>query len=224
VIGGYENFLTLNAPLYDSGNSFGLYRQQIDATQMSEGYHYLSVIVFRHRPAGTTPIFREVRKVVYIDREPPSIELAQAGMTVDDDRPEFVIHALDRTTKQVYAFVNLEPGEDPLTMLNSSSQVIPFDRFTFIKLFDEALEPGENTVTVVAVEDSGNTNVLQATVTLAGSCPADFTGDGTLNFFDISAFLNAFNASDASADFNSDGQFNFFDVSAFLNAFSAGCP
>ena len=29
---------------------------------------------------------------------------------------------------------------------------------------------------------------------------------------------------DPSADFNGDGSFNFFDVSAFLNAFNAGCP
>jgi glucose/arabinose dehydrogenase len=55
-------------------------------------------------------------------------------------------------------------------------------------------------------------------------CPADLTGDGLLNFFDISAFLNAFNAQDPIADFTGDGSFNFFDVSAFLNAFNAGCP
>ncbi|MEX0876855.1 MAG: GC-type dockerin domain-anchored protein [Phycisphaerales bacterium] len=224
VIGGYENFLTLNAPMYDSGNSFGLYRQQIDATQMEEGYHYLSVIVFRHRDPGTTPIFREVRKVVYIDREPPAIELAQAGMVFEDDRPEFTVNLLDRTAKEVYMFLNLGAGEDPLTMLDSSSQVIPYDRFTYIKLLDDALEPGENTVTVVAIEDSGNTNVLTETVTLGAACPADFTGDGVLNFFDISGFLGAFSSGDPDADFNGDGQFNFFDISGFLSAFSAGCP
>lgn len=47
---------------------------------------------------------------------------------------------------------------------------------------------------------------------------------GTLNFFDVSAFLSAFNSADASADFNGDGQFNFFDVSAFLSTYNAGCP
>jgi hypothetical protein len=26
------------------------------------------------------------------------------------------------------------------------------------------------------------------------------------------------------ADFNGDGMFNFFDVSAFLQAYNAGCP
>jgi hypothetical protein len=55
-------------------------------------------------------------------------------------------------------------------------------------------------------------------------CPADLTGDGMLNFFDVSAFLQAYNTMDPVADFNNDGMFNFFDVSAFLSAFNAGCP
>ena len=56
------------------------------------------------------------------------------------------------------------------------------------------------------------------------TCPADLTGDGTLNFFDISAFLEAFAAKDPIADFTGNGTFNFFDISAFLEAFAAGCP
>lgn len=59
---------------------------------------------------------------------------------------------------------------------------------------------------------------------VTSNCPADLTGDGVLNFFDVSAFLSAFNTMDSVADFNNDGSFNFFDVSAFLAAFGAGCP
>ena len=55
-------------------------------------------------------------------------------------------------------------------------------------------------------------------------CPADMTGDGTLDFFDVSAFLSAFAAMDPTADFTGEGVWDFFDVSAFLAAFSAGCP
>jgi len=55
-------------------------------------------------------------------------------------------------------------------------------------------------------------------------CPADLTGDGILDFFDISAFLAAFSASDPVADFSEDGVFDFFDISAFLSAFTKGCP
>ncbi len=57
-----------------------------------------------------------------------------------------------------------------------------------------------------------------------GTCPADLNGDGTLNFFDVSAFLTAFNSMNPIADFTGDGNFNFFDVSAFLQAYNAGCP
>ncbi|MCA9276498.1 MAG: hypothetical protein KDA29_10775 [Phycisphaerales bacterium] len=58
----------------------------------------------------------------------------------------------------------------------------------------------------------------------APACPADLTGDGMLNFFDVSAFLTAYNAMNPVADFNGDGNFNFFDVSAFLQAYNMGCP
>lgn len=63
---------------------------------------------------------------------------------------------------------------------------------------------------------------------LVGSLPcnsADFAEPfGELSFFDVSAFLTAYNSTDPSADLNNDGQFNFFDVSLFLGAYSAGCP
>ena len=57
-------------------------------------------------------------------------------------------------------------------------------------------------------------------------CPADFAEpSGTLNFFDVSAFLSAFNNHETSADLSRPfGQFNFFDVSAYLAAYGNGCP
>ncbi|MFK7759649.1 MAG: GC-type dockerin domain-anchored protein [Phycisphaerales bacterium] len=56
------------------------------------------------------------------------------------------------------------------------------------------------------------------------SCAADLTGEGDLNFLDVSAFLAAFGSMDPVADFTADSDFNFLDVSAFLAAFAAGCP
>lgn len=55
-------------------------------------------------------------------------------------------------------------------------------------------------------------------------CPSDLNGDGLLDFFDVSAFLVAFNSQDPAADFTQDGDFDFFDVSLFLTSFGAGCP
>ncbi|MGJ8636529.1 MAG: agmatine deiminase family protein [Phycisphaerales bacterium] len=61
--------------------------------------------------------------------------------------------------------------------------------------------------------------------TITGSaCAVDLNGDGVLDFFDISAFLEAFASMDPIADLTGEGAFDFFDVSAFLSAFSAGCP
>ena len=62
------------------------------------------------------------------------------------------------------------------------------------------------------------------TIGIAYVCAADLNADGSLNFFDVSMFLNAFNAMDPIADFVYDGVFNFFDVSAFLQAYNSGCP
>ena len=61
-------------------------------------------------------------------------------------------------------------------------------------------------------------------ISTGAGCPADLTGDGELNFFDVSAFLSAYASQDPIADFNGDGVYDFFDVSAFLSAFTGGCP
>ena len=55
------------------------------------------------------------------------------------------------------------------------------------------------------------------------TCDVDFSGDGTLNFFDVSAFLSLFNSQDVRGDLNNDGNFNFFDISIFLSLFTQAC-
>ena len=52
--------------------------------------------------------------------------------------------------------------------------------------------------------------------------PADLNGDGTLDFYDVSAFIVAYQSNDPVADFNADGQWDFFDVSMFLEIYLAG--
>ncbi|MEZ6165390.1 MAG: GC-type dockerin domain-anchored protein [Phycisphaerales bacterium] len=67
-------------------------------------------------------------------------------------------------------------------------------------------------------------SIIPGICLVGDTCPADLTGDGALDFFDVSAFLSAYNAQDPIADYNGDGMLNFFDVSAFLSAYNAGCP
>ncbi len=56
-------------------------------------------------------------------------------------------------------------------------------------------------------------------------CVADLSGDGVLDFFDVSAFLAGYNAQSPGTDLVAPfGSWDFFDIAAFLAAFSAGCP
>ncbi|CAN0588088.1 unnamed protein product, partial [Laminaria digitata] len=81
---------------------------------------------------------------------------------------------------------------------------------------------------VSAASNTNNVQRYQVAVFTAplppAACPADLTGDGMLDFFDVSAFLTAYNNNQPAADFDGNGNWDFFDVSAFLSAFNAGCP
>lgn len=61
--------------------------------------------------------------------------------------------------------------------------------------------------------------------TSCNACPADINGDGSLNFFDLSAYIAQFNSQNPAADLAPPfGEFNFFDVAAYLGLYNAGCP
>lgn len=77
-------------------------------------------------------------------------------------------------------------------------------------------DEGDGSIVEAAIDD-----VRIVSVGCAGS-PADLNGDGELDFFDVSLFLQLLAAEDPIADFNQDGSWDFFDVSAFLQALSAG--
>ncbi len=83
---------------------------------------------------------------------------------------------------------------------------------------------GEVVTATATRASTGETSEFSACVAVAGGCIPDLTVDGVLDFFDVSMFLNAYNAMDPLADLTGDGVFDFFDVSAFLNAFNVGCP
>lgn len=127
------------------------------------------------------------------------------GVMVNDNP---TIHDVAIPLGVTFAFAPL-PGS-PIIDAAATDEFPPFDQLGFNRLQDGNgdLSPAPD---IGAYEQTG-------------ICVADLTGDGTLNFFDVSAFLSAYNAMNPIADFTGDGVFNFFDVSAFLGAYNAGCP
>lgn len=53
--------------------------------------------------------------------------------------------------------------------------------------------------------------------------PADFNGDGSIDFFDYLDFVDAYSLNDPSSDFNGDSFIDFFDYLDFVDAYSLGC-
>ena len=90
--------------------------------------------------------------------------------------------------------------------------------------------PGGAMIAAWTDDRSGTVDVYAQRVKADGTlgydstCGPDLTGEGTLDFFDVLAFLQAFANMEPIADFANDGVFDFFDVLAFLQAFDAGCP
>ncbi len=227
VIGGYEQFTDVNQPGMASPSKSGLYEQVIDATRLEEGFHYISTIAFRQRPGGTSPIFAEERVVICVDRLDAPLELVNLDGP-DDPRPTYEIVTPDGTVERVHTFLNLAPGSDPVALASIFNAAQRYDRNQFRRTFDTDLQPGQNTVTVLAFETSGRPVVREFGVQFGdGSCNAADLAQpfGSLTFADISAFLAAFQGQDPSADLAAPfGSFTFADISAFLAAFSAGCP
>jgi len=95
-------------------------------------------------------------------------------------------------------------------------------------LIYDAETPGEYYIEVSPDTSTNNIQRYNASLLVTAlppvECPADLTGDGEVNFFDVAEFLGAFGAMEPAADFTGDGKYNFFDVAAFLTAFAEGCP
>lgn len=216
---GYERFLTVNDPRF--GGGAGEYQQVIDATTLADGYHYISVAAFRHRPAGEEPLFREWRQVIYLDREAPPVELIDPVEIIEDDQQLFRVRPLDRTANAVHFLWDVPPGEDPIDLANLSNLGIYHDRFEWRRTIVD-LDHGFHTLSVVAFEPSGNASVLEQEV-FVDLCVGDFNKDAVLSILDFVAYQNAFVAGDESADIDGDGMLTILDFVAFQEAFLEGC-
>lgn len=117
-------------------------------------------------------------------------------------------------------------------------QFIPEGYFMLDSLIDAsqgpwAIQPGgangiNNQRQIIAAARQGISGPIGAVrLSPIGNCAPDFNGDGFVDFFDYSGFVNCFEAETCppgtTGDFNHDGFMDFFDYSDFVAAFEAGC-
>jgi hypothetical protein len=74
----------------------------------------------------------------------------------------------------------------------------------------------------------GDGNVTQNDLDIANGlinpcCPGDWNNDGVIDFNDLLAFLNDYNAQNPRADVNQDGVIDFNDLLAYLNLYNTTC-
>ncbi|MBK7405201.1 MAG: hypothetical protein IPJ41_11355 [Phycisphaerales bacterium] len=219
-ISGYEQFTTLHEPLFGSGGSEGRYWQEIRSSDLPEGFNYLSVIAFRHRLAGSDPLFREFRRTVYIDNRPPSVALVDPG-TINDETWEFQASLPDRTAQRVHFFWDLPPETDPIPLISVFNQGSKRDRFDW-RWTQTGITHGWHSLTIVPVEVTETAGVQRFDL-FADLCRADVNVDGQVNTLDFIAFLGLWAGQDEGADYTGDGIVNTLDFVAFLNEWVAGC-
>jgi hypothetical protein len=223
---GYENFVTARSPRIGGGS--GLYQQVIDTSTLTEGMNYLSVIAFRQRTGGTSPIYSEWRDAIYVDRVAPTLNVDPFSADCTFGDATFVVKNPDLTAGTVYFFLDLPVGS-PLPALSPANQAFSLDRGVFTGTVT-SVPAGAHTLTLVSQELVGTSLIRQtryAPVAFTSSRLAgDFDLDGSVNTGDLTALLGGFGTTvtpGAVPDLNNDGFVNTQDLTIFLGAFGQSC-
>jgi hypothetical protein len=191
VVPGYEQFVTQRQPLAGTTNTNGIYRQDIDATRLEEGMNYVSVAAFAARPAGNAPLFREFRTGLYIDRLPPVASIVDPG-NQPSGTTQLNIRAItqDRTVVRTHLIVNPPSVADPLTLAVRSGQpganeATQDDRWEYSRTLSN-LQEGNNTILLLAFEESGRGSATTITVRVGNpaTCEYDFNQDENVDLTD----------------------------------------
>ena len=224
---GYENFVTARSPRIGGGS--GLYQQAVSTANLPEGMNYLSVIAFRQRTGGTSPIYSEWRDPIYVDRVAPTVNLDPVSVDCNFGDASITIRNPDLTAARVHYFLDL-PEASPLPTLNTSNQATNIDRGFFGTTIPN-VSNGSHTLTLVSIEAVGSTVIRTTRYTAvpftAFRLTADFDLDGAVNTGDLTVILGAFGTSvtpGTGADLNNDGVVNTADLTLFLGQFGQSCP
>ncbi|HWP39703.1 MAG TPA: dockerin type I domain-containing protein, partial [Tepidisphaeraceae bacterium] len=230
---GFENFTTRHSPLYGGGD--GQFVQNIDATALPEGMNYLTVRAFRHSDdPDDPPVFRDFRRVLYIDRLKPDSAIDSTPSLGGNSRQVRVVNP-DMTANSVHTFLNLPAAlteTQILSFVNSANKAGQIDRNLFAFGYSN-VPNGNNVVTVVTFEITGNYSIrrfpgLDMGTTL-GAGLGDLNFSNTYTVSDVTQFETVLYGQNLSfnpaADLNADGRIDNRDLFLLRGRYtSVGAP
>ena len=166
VVYGFEQFNDSDKSAgYGSSSGNGWYQQSINATNLPEGYNFITVRAFRHRSDGGPAVFSDFKKVVYLDRvKPPAAVVSFNPSTLNPgtNNRDLVVRSVDETANNMHFFMDLPATASEATILGlvggGTGQATAYDRDSFIRAMT-ALQSGNHVATVVTYEPTGNYNI-----------------------------------------------------------------
>ena len=231
------------------GTGFGAYTQTIDATQLAEGRHYITVRAFRHRNAATggdggPAVFTDFKRTIYVDRlEPEAAVVSFAPFASSPgtlQNRDLIVRSTDGTADNMHFFLDLPANltDAQIMQMVQSAAATPaddYDRDSFIRGFN-GVRTGNHVATVVTFEPTGSTNIQRFAGTVhatQASAPASATSTATASVraIDIlgtqqSASSNVLysqnNLFNAAADVDGDGLVTNLDLFALGDVLTAG--
>ncbi|MDC0935994.1 hypothetical protein OAS39_06885 [Pirellulales bacterium] len=180
---GFEQFSDVNSPGYvdngsgvNIGTGSGSYAQSIDATQLAEGRHYLTVRAFRHRNSATggdggPAVFTDFKKAIYVDRLPPEAEIVRfepfASNPNNTRNRDLIVNSTDQTASNMHFFLdlpaNLTDAEVLQMALAGDNSAGQYGKHSWIFGFTSGNVPnapgvmsGKHVATIVTFEPSFN--------------------------------------------------------------------
>jgi hypothetical protein len=221
---GFENFNTVHNPGYYSADGNGQYVQTIDATQLSDGYHYITVRAFRQRSDGGPPVFSDFTQVIYIDHSHPTVQVQSFQPITPgvNENQQLTLVSPDKRANSVHVLWDLPAADTPsqiLAMLGPSNQANQIDRNLFTADV-YGLTSGNHVATVVTYDISGDYSIQRFpglyTSTIYGAGLGDLNFDGKYDSTDVNLFNNVLTSNNTqfnpAADLNGDGVINNADL------------
>jgi glycosidase len=172
---GFEDFTTTYSPGYvwsggmNVGTGSGTFAQEIDATGLSEGRHYVTVRAFRHRDDDTDgdggpAVFTDFKRSIYVDRLAPQSELVSydpfASAPGNPNNRDFIVRSVDQTADSVHILLDLPANLSEAQILaeaDNDNRAGYYDRDMFIR--GATVNYGNHVATIVTYEPTGNYSI-----------------------------------------------------------------